>query len=120
MASPEALQIGRIVWAEVADQNGIRKQRPAIIVSSMSDADASGTLKIVAITSRVPTTLPEDHVLLPWHPQGHPRTGLNRRSTAVCSWLSKITPSDILDVSGIVPGPELLAILSKIDTNQKS
>lgn len=24
MASPEALQIGRIVWAEVADQNGIR------------------------------------------------------------------------------------------------
>ena len=30
MVNPEALQIGRIVWAEVADQNGIRKQRPAI------------------------------------------------------------------------------------------
>ena len=119
MASPEALQIGRIVWAEVADQNGIRKQRPAIIVSLTADADTSGTLKIVAITSRVPATLPDDHVLLPWHPQGHPRTGLNRRSAAVCSWLSKITASDILDVSGMVPGPELLAILTKIDANQK-
>lgn len=119
MASPEALQIGRIVWAEVADQNGIRKQRPAIIVSSTADADTSGTLKIVAITSRVPATLPDDHVLLPWHPQGHPRTGLNRRSAAVCSWLSKITASDILDVSGMVPGPELLAILTKINTSQQ-
>ena len=65
MASPEVLQIGRIVWAEVADQNGIRKQRPAIIVSSTADADTSGTLKIVAVTSRVPATLPDDHVLLP-------------------------------------------------------
>lgn len=119
MASPEALQIGRIVWAEVADQNGIRKQRPAIIVSSTADADTSGTLKIVAITSRVPATLPDDHVLLPWHSQGHPRTGLNRRSAAVCSWLSEIAVSDILDVSGMVPGPELLAILTKINTSQQ-
>ena len=48
MVNPEALQIGRIVWAEVADQNGIRKQRPAIIVSSTADVDNSGALKIVA------------------------------------------------------------------------
>ena len=86
----------------------------------MADKNTSGTLMIVAVTSRVPETLPDDHVLLPWHPQGHPRTGLNRRSAAVCSWLSKITPSEILDVSGVVPGPELLAILTKIDANQKS
>ena len=115
MASPEALQIGRIVWAEIADRNGIRKQRPAIIVSPSDDAD---TLTVVAVTSRVPDVLPDDHVLLPWHPQGHPRTGLNRKSAAVCSWLNQVTASDIRDVAGIVPGPELLAILTKISANQ--
>ena len=111
MTSPEVLQIGRIVWVEVADRIGIRKQRPAIIVASTDDA---GTLTVVAVTSRVPDSLPDDHVLLPWHPQGHPRTGLNRKSAAVCSWLTQITASDILNVAGIVPGPELLAILTKI------
>ena len=50
MASPEALPIGRIVWAEIADLNGIRKQRPAIIVSS---TDAAGTLTVVAVTRSV-------------------------------------------------------------------
>ena len=116
MASPEALQIGRIVWAEIADRNGIRKQRPAIIVSS---TDAAGVLTVVAVTSRVPNSLPDDHVLLPWHPQGHPRTGLNRKSAAVCSWLSQIAASDILNVAGIVPGVELLAILTKISAAQR-
>ncbi len=111
MPSPESLQIGRIVWAEIADRNGIRKQRPAIIVSS---TDAADTLMVVAVTSRVPDSLPDDHVLLPWHPQGHPRTGLNRKSAAACSWLNQIAASDILDVAGIVPGSELLAILTKI------
>ena len=115
MASPETLQIGRIVWAEIADRNGIRKQRPAIIVSSTDDA---GVLTVVAVTSRVPNSLPDDHVLLPWHPQGHPRTGLNRKSAAVCSWLNEIVSSDILELAGLVPGPELLAILTKIGANQ--
>jgi len=117
VANPESLQIGRIVWAEVADRNGIRKQRPAIIVSSATDS--SDKLTIVAVTSRVPDILPDDHVSLPWHPQGHPRTGLNRRSAAVCSWVSQIDACDVLAASGIVPGVELLAILNKINEQQQ-
>jgi hypothetical protein len=116
VAIPQAVQVGRIVWAEIADPNGIRKQRPAVIVSAADDAD---TLTVVAVTSRVPEILPDDHVLLPWHPQGHPRTRLNRKSAAVCSWLSAIAASDILDVAGMVPGPELLEIVTKVNAGQQ-
>jgi mRNA-degrading endonuclease toxin of MazEF toxin-antitoxin module len=100
VASPQALQVGRIVWAEVADQNGFRKQRPAIVVSVTEERNE---LTVVAVTSRVPDVLPDDHVLLPWHSQGHPRTGLNRKSAAVCSWIAEIAASDILDVAGRFP-----------------
>ncbi len=76
---PEPLQLGRIVWAEIADANGIRKLRPAIIVTPSDRITLTAPLDVVAVTSRLPEPLPDDHVLLPWHAQRHPRTGLNRR-----------------------------------------
>lgn len=108
------LQFGQIVWAEVADANGIRKARPAVIVTPSDRISPSETLEVVAITSRLPHPLPDDHVLLPWHPRGHPRTGLTCKCAAVCTWLARISPSDIQSVAGLVPGPLLLTILSKI------
>ncbi len=114
------LQFGQIVWAEVADANGIRKPRPAVIVTPTERISPSGTLEVVAITSRLPQPLPEDHVLLPWHPRGHPRTGLKLKCAAVCTWLCRILASDIQSVAGIVPGPLLLTILSKIATAQSA
>src|SRR5437763_11257674 len=101
-------QFGQIVWAELADANGVRKLRPAVVVTPGDRITASGQLDVVAVTSRLPQPLPADHVLLPWHPRGHPRTGLNRKCAAVCSWLARIRPSDIRGVAGLVPGPILL------------
>jgi hypothetical protein len=48
--------------------------------------------------------LPHDHVLLPWHAQGHPRTGLNRKCRAVCTWVARIRHRDIRAIAGVVPG----------------
>lgn len=79
------LVLGRIVWAEVADANGIRKLRPAVIVTPTDQLTPTAPFDVVAITSRLDDPLPEDHVLLPWHPRRHPRTGLNRRCAAVCT-----------------------------------
>jgi hypothetical protein len=56
---------------------------------------------------------PDDHILLPWHAQGHPRTGLNRKSAAVCSWVTMISTSDVINISGIVPSQFLLQIIAK-------
>src|SRR5262245_33940771 len=94
---------GRIVWATIADANGIRKLRPALIVTPTDKLTSTGSIDVVAITSRLDMPLPEDHVMLPWHPKGHPLTGLNRRCAAVCTWLAEIKESDIQDVAGIVP-----------------
>jgi len=62
--------------------------------------------------------LPDDHVLLPWHAQGHPRTGLSRKCAAVCTWAARIRHTDIRDVAGVVPGAVMLEILSKVTALQ--
>lgn len=108
------VQFGHIVWAELADANGIRKARPAVVVTPSERITPSAPLEVVAITSQLPQPLPADHVLLPWHAHGHPRTGLNRKCAAVCSWIARIAPADIQSVAGIVPGAVLLEILARI------
>ena len=111
---PGHLQLGRIVWAEIADANGIRKRRPAIIVTPSDRMPPAAPLEVVAVTSRLPEPLPHDHVLLPWHARGHPRTGLNRRCAAVCTWVARINHDDIRAVAGVVPGAVMLDILFKV------
>jgi mRNA-degrading endonuclease toxin of MazEF toxin-antitoxin module len=108
------LQLGRIVWAEIADANGIRKLRPAVIVTPSDRITPAAPLDVLAVTSRVPEPLPTDHVLLPWQAQGHPRTGLNRKCAVVCTWVARIRHADIREVAGVVPGAIMLEILSKI------
>src|SRR5258707_10771938 len=113
-AMPNSVQFGQIVWAELADANGIRKLRPAVVVTPSDRITALEQLTVVAITSQLPRPLPADHVLLPWHPRGHPRTGLNRKCAAMCSWLARILPSDVQSVGGVVPGAMLLEIMARV------
>jgi mRNA-degrading endonuclease toxin of MazEF toxin-antitoxin module len=108
------LMTGRIVWADIADANGHRKLRPAVIVTPTEEIAPTRPIDVVAVTSRREDPLPDDHVVLPWHAQGHPRTGLNRRCAAVCSWLAQISEADIKDVAGVVPAAQMKAILMKI------
>jgi mRNA-degrading endonuclease toxin of MazEF toxin-antitoxin module len=109
-----ALRFGQIVWTEIADANGVRKARPAIILTPDERIPKAEHVQVAAITSTVPQPTPDDHVLLPWHSAGHPRTGLNRKCAAVCSWLAQIRPADVQNVVEIVPGRELLEIISKV------
>jgi mRNA-degrading endonuclease toxin of MazEF toxin-antitoxin module len=113
---PGLLQHGRIVWAEIADANGIPKLPPVVIVTPSDRITPTAPLDVIAVTSRVPEPLPQDHVLLPWHAHGHPRTGLNRRCAAVCTWVARIRHTDIREVAGVVPGAVMLEILSKVTT----
>src|ERR1700752_71621 len=115
---PGPLQLGRIVWAEIADANGIPKLRPVVIVTPSDRITPTALLDVIAVTSRVPEPLPNDHVLLPWHAQRHPRTGLNRKCAAVCTWVARIRHTDIRDVAAVVPGAVMLEILSKVTALQ--
>jgi hypothetical protein len=57
---PRPLQLGRIVWAEIADASEIRKLRPAVIVTPSDRITPAAPLDGLAVTSRVPEPLPED------------------------------------------------------------
>ncbi len=114
------IRFGQIVWAEIADANGVSKARPAVVMTASDQISPSGLLELVAITSWLPDPIPDDHVLLPWHAQGHPRTGLNRKSAAVCSWVAVIPASEVQDIAGMVPGPQLLEIIAKRKAIERS
>ena len=53
-----ALQLGRIVWAAIADANGIPKLRPVVIVTPSDRITPTAPLDVIAVTSRVPEPLP--------------------------------------------------------------
>jgi mRNA-degrading endonuclease toxin of MazEF toxin-antitoxin module len=106
---------GQIVLVDVPDPQGRnRKIRPVIVVTPSDEIVANELVVAVAITGTLPKKLPADHVLLPYHNDGHPRTGLRRRCAAVCSWLIEFHPEDVKEVKGVTPKKELAEILDKI------
>ena len=112
--SPPLLQLGSVVWAEVEDVNGFRKVRPAIVLTPPADIAAGRPVRVAAITTRLPTPLPDDHVLLPWDRQGKARSGLRRKCAAVASWLVEIGVDDVQEVVGILPSAAIGELLAKI------
>lgn len=109
-----ALQLGSIVWVEIPDPNGFVKLRPGVVVTPTERITEGRLLHVVAITSRLSEPLSSDQIPLPWHAQGHPRTGLNRKCAAVCSWLAEIKSSSIREIGGIVPGALMIEILRQL------
>jgi hypothetical protein len=68
----------------------------------------------VAVSTRITHPLPDDCVELPYHPAGQAKTGLRRRSVAVCTWLERLTHAHIIQKIGHVPDEKMLVILSKV------
>jgi hypothetical protein len=110
-----ALEQGRIIWAPLPDSSGrSKKRRPDIIVTQTLDIKPDEPIVVVAATTKFAVPAPEDHVLLPWHPQGQVRTGLRKPTAAVCSWLFEIRQTDIESLGGIVPPALMLEIVTKV------
>ncbi len=110
MPTPEQ---GRIVWAELTSPDGAKtKRRPAVIATPTTDIQAGQPFVVVAATTKFTEPLPDDHVLLPWHPQGQVRTRLRQPTVAVCSWICEIHADDILHYGGVVPPQTLVEILA--------
>jgi mRNA-degrading endonuclease toxin of MazEF toxin-antitoxin module len=116
VSSTSLPQLGSVVWAELADANGIRKIRPAVVVSPTADIADGRTLRVAAITTRVISPLPDDHVLLPWDRQGKARSGLRRKSAAVGTWLAEIPHSAVQKIVGILPPATIAELLARIPT----
>jgi len=107
---------GSIVFAEVLDPQGKnRKARPVVLTTLAAELATDEPHLGVAITATLPRPLPDDYVELPWHPQKHPKTGLRKRSAAVCSWIVKVQGAEIVEVIGRVPDKQMEEILEKIE-----
>lgn len=107
-------ELGSVIWAELEDANGFRKVRPAVIVTPTADITAGKAVRVVAITTRLPTPLPDDHVSLPWDRQGKARSGLKRRCAAVTGWQAEILVGDVQQVVGILPPAVISQVLAKV------
>jgi hypothetical protein len=103
-----------VVWAEIEDSNGFCKVRPAVIVTATADIAAGTSLRVVAITTRLPSPLPADHVLLPWDREGKARSGLRRKCAAVASWVADIPQDDIREIIGLLPAAVIKDLLMRL------
>jgi mRNA-degrading endonuclease toxin of MazEF toxin-antitoxin module len=107
---------GRIVAVEAADPQGRNvKRRPAVIVSRNSEILSGAKISCVAITTAFPDQPSEECIPLPFSPGGKARTGLKKRSAALCSWLFQITEKEITKYLGVTPPDELQKILAYLD-----
>lgn len=113
MPKPEQ---GRIILVAVADpQDRNVKIRPAVIISETSQIQADGRIACIAVTSSLPDKLPDDCILLPFQLGGQTRTGLRKRSAAMCSWPFETTEDKIVKYLGIVPPKILDEIIVRAD-----
>jgi mRNA-degrading endonuclease toxin of MazEF toxin-antitoxin module len=113
VSSPPLPRLGSVVWAELEDANGFRKVRPVVVLTATADIAAGGRLRVVAITTRLPTPLPDDHVLLPWDREGKARSGLRRKCAAVTTWQAEIAVADVQQVVGHLPPAVMEELLTK-------
>ena len=114
MSPSRPLQLGNVVWAELEDANGYRRVRPVAVVTPTADIDAGQPVRVVAITTRLPDPLPEDHVVLPWDRQGKARSGSRRRCAALAGWQAGIAVGDLQQVLGNLSPPVIRELLGKV------
>jgi mRNA-degrading endonuclease toxin of MazEF toxin-antitoxin module len=107
-------RLGSVAWAELTDANGFGKLRPVVVVTPTAEIAPGKTVRVVAITTRLPAALPEDHVLLPWDRQGKARSGLKQRCAAVASWQAEISVGCVQQVVGILSPTVIGELLAKV------
>jgi mRNA-degrading endonuclease toxin of MazEF toxin-antitoxin module len=99
-----------VVVADMLDPQGRHpKDRPCVVVTQ-PESTPEGWQLVVAISTRLPDPLPNDHVLLPYMNPRHPRTGLDKRNAAIGGWVEVIEESRIIRKLGHVPGKQIKAL----------
>src|SRR5216684_9133514 len=97
--SPAVPILGRgcIVLAEVTDPRGQnRKPRPLVIVTATEEIRTGEPFVGIAVSTTFPHPVPDDCVALPYHSGGRSRTGLRKKSVAVCSWREALIDTNVI------------------------
>ena len=111
---PEPISQGQIVWAKIKDRNGIEKTHPVVIITDSSEIPTESALVGVAVTATFGDPLPKWAVEIPWSTAGESKTGLRRRSAAVCNWLVELDKQNVDRIIGFVPRSHLQEIIALV------
>jgi mRNA-degrading endonuclease toxin of MazEF toxin-antitoxin module len=105
-----------VIIDDLLDHNGVNpKSRPCVVITG-DDAIAEGDpIQVIAISTLLPGVVPADAVVMQYHRQGHPRTGLKTRCAAFAEWKVEVDPSQIARKIGHVPPRDLLALTKVLD-----
>jgi mRNA-degrading endonuclease toxin of MazEF toxin-antitoxin module len=57
-------RLGSVAWADLEDANGFSKIRPVVVISPTADIALGKTVRVVAITTRIPLTLPDEYLFV--------------------------------------------------------
>ncbi len=109
---PELRQ-GRIVIGLIKDKNGFGKRRPAVTLTEDAEIERNPFFIVAAVTITFADPPPANIVPIPWHPRGHPVTGLRQRSGVVTDWIVVMRASDVVDFVGDVPSRTLAKIIPR-------
>ena len=101
------------------DRRGITKQRPAVILTATNDIRTDEPFTAIAVTTSFPQPPPDDHIPLPWHPQGRAGTKLYKRSAAVLSWIVEVAPNDVEEFGGDVPAAIMFEIFERLAEDEE-
>lgn len=104
---------GRIVWVTITS-HGLTKDRPGVVLDDRANFEDEATIFVAVATTKIPSELPDNYVLLPSRsPPPHPLTKLHRPTAVVCDWIAKVQVADIVAFGGWVPGKSLREIIEK-------
>ena len=114
-STPHGITQGSIVIAWIVDHKTNKgKNRPAIVLDKLSEIHSDAALTVVSVSATISDPPPDHVVMLPWDPTGRARTGLRKRSGAVCDWVSLVKPGDVKKVKGIAPAEKLEEIIKLV------
>ena len=104
------ISAGRVLWVELSPR-GQGKRRPAVALNA---PDRDGLVYVVVGSASCEPSDLSVAFELPWHPAGHCRTRLKKRTILDLAWIECISVSEIKDIGGVLPGRNLDAMQEKI------
>jgi mRNA-degrading endonuclease toxin of MazEF toxin-antitoxin module len=106
---------GDVVLVTLFDPRGQNpKLRPAVVLTADHEIAADGQIVLAAISTQFdPAKLPKFLVPVPSDPQGHPQTGLRRKSVVKCNWLKAVRCDEVTAI-GRLPHEYLQSVLRQI------
>lgn len=103
---------GDIVWAEVPDPKGYKKDRPLVVIGV--DDDLTLPLICCCVTTTDKDPRPQSYMRIPWDSSGRSSSGLREPSFAVATWIVEIKREEIRRTCGRLKPANLKRLLDLI------